>query len=66
MEKRSKKLSEKKVLTRGQKGTRKWLVEGLVIICGAFMDTLLGSLDTCEFYLFIVIVVTVSALSSSH
>ena len=29
----------KKFLTRGQNRTRKWMVEVLVILCGAFMDT---------------------------
>ena len=35
--KRLKKFVGKKFLTKGQNGTRKWVVEGLVIICGAFM-----------------------------
>ena len=40
-EKKVEKIVWKKFLTRGQTGTRKWVVEGFVIICGAFMDTLL-------------------------
>ena len=36
------------MLNRGQNGTRKWVVEGLVIMCGAFMDALMWGWNLCD------------------